>query len=603
MKLARKLFVTGSPQTPFLTTAIVGLTTCGLTLGQLVPASAALQSTAGNLAQATSGDLPKASERMVLRDAARRSGVPISQVKTLKITPKTFSNSCVFNFGDVCTREYRPIEGWEMLVQVGSQTWTYHIDRQGARIAFDPNSQLPSTDTAGRLPAAVETALIRDAIQRSRLSATQIDIRQATPRTFNNACIFNFGDRCTREYRPIEGWEVEMRVGSQTWTYHVDQSSTRIVLDPSVGATTGQLPSAVEDAVLRDAAQRSGLSMNRLKITGVTAKTFSNPCDFKFGEVCTFEYDPIEGWEVMVQVQNQSWTYHVSRADADIVLDPKVGGTAAELPSNIRNVILRDAVRRTGLAASNFQIGQSTLKTFSNPCEFEFGDRCTREYNPIEGWEVQVRFRNQTWLYHVDRSASRLALNADATSPVGSVPTSFPTNIRTVVLRDASAWTQLPTSGIQVLKAESKTWSNSCVSGFGRVCPTIYQPIAGWEVQVQANNVRWTYNVNQDGSRLMMDQRGVLPPQVSSAVLQEVVRRSRSPLDSLRFIQVQEQSRQVCTFIFNCRNESNWLTIVSDGRQQWGFRADSQGRNLQAVSVADVYRAAQTGNRNATQLR
>ncbi|MBR8839933.1 MAG: hypothetical protein DSM106950_39540 [Stigonema ocellatum SAG 48.90 = DSM 106950] len=87
---------------------------------------------------------------------------------------------------------------------------------------------------------------------------------------------------------------------------------------------TNKLPKAIANAILRDASKLSQLAIGDLKITQVTQKTFGNGCKFKFGEICTQEFNPIEGWEVVVQVRKQSWTYHVNKSGSQIVLDPKV---------------------------------------------------------------------------------------------------------------------------------------------------------------------------------------------------------------------------------------------------------------------------------------
>ncbi len=83
----------------------------------------------------------------------------------------------------------------------------------------------------------------------------------------------------------------------------------------------------VRNAILRDASKRSGVPIRELQITQATAKTFSNPCVFKFGEVCTKEYNPIKGWEVVVRVRDDSWTYHADSSGWQIVLDPKISST------------------------------------------------------------------------------------------------------------------------------------------------------------------------------------------------------------------------------------------------------------------------------------
>ncbi|OBQ37033.1 MAG: hypothetical protein AN485_10215, partial [Anabaena sp. MDT14b] len=71
------------------------------------------------------------------------------------------------------------------------------------------------------------------------------------------------------------------------------------------------LPQSISQKLLRDAARVSGVKISDLQITQVTSTNFSNPCNFQFGEVCTREYNPIPGWIVIVQVKEQSWTYHV----------------------------------------------------------------------------------------------------------------------------------------------------------------------------------------------------------------------------------------------------------------------------------------------------
>ncbi|MBD2446068.1 hypothetical protein H6G76_02630 [Nostoc sp. FACHB-152] len=276
-----------------------------------------------------SNRLPRVIANSVIRDAARREGVSNGEVRITQATRKTFSNPCIFNFGEVCTREYNPIQGWEVVVTVQNQYFTYHVDESGSRIVLDPQNGDSDTDTNTRLPRAIANSVLRDAGRRSSdVDTSDIRITQATRKTFSNPCIFNFGEVCTREYNPIEGWEVIVRVGRESWTYHVDESGNRIVLDPQIsdsGSENNQrLPRAIADKILRDAARRSGEDERDLRITQAKRKTFSNRCVFNFGEICTEEYNPIEGWEVIVRVRRESWTYHTNESGSQIVLDPDI---------------------------------------------------------------------------------------------------------------------------------------------------------------------------------------------------------------------------------------------------------------------------------------
>lgn len=177
--------------------------------------------------------------------------------------------------------------------------------------------------------------------------------------------------------------------------------------------TQTTLPQSISQEVLRDASRVSGMKSSDLQITQVTFTNFGNPCAFKFGEVCTNEYNPIPGWIVIVQVKEKSWTYHVNKSGSQILLDPKI--STNQLPKKIANAVLNNASKRSGLAVSYLKITQSTQKTFSNSCVFNFGEICTQNFDPIKGWEVIVKVKSQFWTYHVDLTGKRIVLDPQVT--------------------------------------------------------------------------------------------------------------------------------------------------------------------------------------------
>lgn len=179
--------------------------------------------------------------------------------------------------------------------------------------------------------------------------------------------------------------------------------------NPEQSQVQNTLPKAISQAVLRDAARVSGEKIPKLQITQVTSTNFSHPCMFKFGEICTKEYNPIPGWIVIVQVKEKSWTYHVNKSGSQIILDPKV--TNNQLPKKIANLLLNDASKRLGLAVNSLKITSSTQKTFSNSCTFGFGEVCTQIFDPIQGWEVIVKVKSQFWTYHIDITGTRIVLD------------------------------------------------------------------------------------------------------------------------------------------------------------------------------------------------
>ncbi|MBD2358045.1 hypothetical protein H6G41_26115 [Tolypothrix sp. FACHB-123] len=354
--------------------------------------------------------LPRKVARAILNDAAKRAGLPVGDLQITKSTAKTFSNPCIFQFGEVCTREYKPIRGWEVIVRVKDQSWTYHANRTGSQIILDPKS---NTSIKVPLPKAIANKILNDAAKRSGVAVGDLKISETTSINFGNSCAFNFGEICTADYNPVPGWRVIVQVKEEPWTYHVNRTGSQIVLDPKISAWPNvALPTAIANQILNDAAQRSGVAAENLKITKATAKNFGNPCEFGFGEICTKEYNPVPGWEVIVQVKDQSWTYHVNRAGTQIVLDPKTNASSnVTLPRAIANKILNDAAKRSGVAVANLQITQATAKTFGNQCHFGFGEVCAEIYQPVEGWEVVVKVKQQSWTYHANKSGSAIVLD------------------------------------------------------------------------------------------------------------------------------------------------------------------------------------------------
>jgi|GEM_PF-763809 len=346
------------------------------------------------------------------------------------------------------------------------------------------------------------------------------------------------------------------------------------------------MPGAFISAVLQDAYKRTNLPPATLKVSQVKAGTFSNPCIFNFGEVCTKEYDPVAGWDVLVQGNNQTWSYRIDKAGSKIVINPK-SAAAIALPISLQNQILTAAANRAGLPPTNIKITQATAKTFGNPCVFNFGEVCTFEYRPIEGWEALVAVRGQTWTYHIDKTGSQIAIDPK----MGGTRAQLPAAVKTAVMQDAMKWSR--SQSVKIAESRPQTWGNSCSFGFGKICPMMYQPISGWEVKVSTDKLNWTYHTNQTGTQVVMDRRPVLPTQVADAIAQDILKRNgrAARSASLRFLDVKQQPNRSCVLLGGCRDENNWLAIVSNGQQQWGYQANERGSRVLPISVNEVRQA------------
>ncbi|MBC5793649.1 hypothetical protein H5968_00365 [Sphaerospermopsis sp. LEGE 00249] len=303
-----------------LTLALSSLLACGVDISNN-HTSGAIPS--GEQIQIAQNTLPRNISEAVLRDASVRSRVQVSDLKISQVTQTTFSNRCIFEFKKGCTKEYKPIQGWVVVVQVKEQSWTYHVS-QSSQIVIEPNINFFN---ASQLPRNIASKVLNDVANRSGVNRNSLSIYSSTSKIFSNSCVFNFGEVCAEIYQPVEGWVVVVKVKEESWTYHVNKSGSQIVIDQKIKANEGSpLPEKIAEKVLNDAYQRSRLQTIGIRITRTVQKTFSNSCVFNFGEICTQQYDPVEGWAVVLKVNNQFWTYHVDRTGSRIVLDPKVIG-------------------------------------------------------------------------------------------------------------------------------------------------------------------------------------------------------------------------------------------------------------------------------------
>ncbi|MBK1990697.1 hypothetical protein A0J48_024810 [Sphaerospermopsis aphanizomenoides BCCUSP55] len=301
------------------------------------------------------------------------------------------------------------------LALAGLLTGGLNIAKNNTAVALPRSEQILIAQNT--LPSNISATVLRDTSLRSGVKIADLKITQATATTFGNRCMFEFKEACTREYRPIQGWVVLVAVKGQSWTYHVSQSG-QIVIDPKIDISdVAKLSKPIANKVIADAANRAGVPKSAVKITRSTQKIFSNSCVFNFGEVCTQQYDPVEGWEIIVKVRGESWTYHVDKFGSQIVIDPKVTNTqGVKLPEKIAQKVLSDAYKRSNVQTVAIKITRSVQKTFGNACEFNFGEICTQQFDPIDGWEVVVRVNNEFWTYHVDRTGSRIALDPKVTA-------------------------------------------------------------------------------------------------------------------------------------------------------------------------------------------
>jgi hypothetical protein len=208
--------------------------------------------------------------------------------------------------------------------------------------------------------------------------------------------------------------------------------------------------------------------------SGCEKPTFPRPCDPVL----------VTGWEVMVGAGDNRWVYFTDERGSLVKLSEK--GNQATLPKSIVGKILVDASKWSGLSTEALRIVKVESQTWANPCIFAFGQICTREYNPVSGWEVTVDSGTQKWVYRVDDKATSVLLDRTRSLTPAAAE---------AIKKDAAKFSASPLRIIAVERRDD--WNGICEG-----VPRCTRPIAsGWQATVSNGRDSYVYRVKEDGSQ------------------------------------------------------------------------------------------------------
>ncbi|WP_448570515.1 hypothetical protein [Trichothermofontia sp.] len=182
------------------------------------PATALMtQSSTTTIAQARSNRrtaLPRSLQNDILQDMSRRTLLPVSQLRIMRVDADTFDGCLgVAPRDGACTMIALP--GWRVAVAGGQFYWFYHAT----------TSQGFKLNGFTSVPIAITRAALRDAAQRSRLSVGQLQVNWVEQKTWSNGCFdLPTGGVCTSAMVP--GWQVTIAHQQKRWVYRTDSGNT-----------------------------------------------------------------------------------------------------------------------------------------------------------------------------------------------------------------------------------------------------------------------------------------------------------------------------------------------------------------------------------------
>ncbi|BAZ49131.1 hypothetical protein NIES4103_17420 [Nostoc sp. NIES-4103] len=373
-----------------------------------------------------SNRLPASVAKAVLQDLARTEQVPITELKIVDYSQKTWRNGCLGlpQPNEFCTQALVP--GWQVVVSNGRRKWTYHTNSNGRSLRL-ATPLLHSDNPSSKLPASVRNNVLQAASRRLQQPISQLTIIQAQQQTWRDGCL-NLGgidELCLAALTP--GWQVTVSAVDQVLVYHTNQTGSTIRVNEKASETTGKkLPANVRNAVLRQATKVSGLPSRVLSIVdfietnwvdGCDRSTYPNPCDPVL----------LSGWQVTVGAGNQRWLV-LSNQDGSQVKLVNSNNPVANLPQSIVDQVLADASSRARIkiAVSAKNIIEAKQVVWSNGCLDLAGNVCTLAEVP--GWRVTVAIDQQKFVYHTD-NYSLVKFNPVASQIIGDAGTIQPVTI------------------------------------------------------------------------------------------------------------------------------------------------------------------------------
>ncbi len=209
--------------------------------------------------------LPISVANAVLQDLSGKVGIPAGELKIIKYSRETWSDSCL-GLGTLVEQCLRvQVEGWRVTLSNGRFSWVYRTDLKGLVLRLE-------NQIATNLPPVVGDAVLQAAFKESGLPVSELRIVGAEQRSWPDNCLGLAppGTFCTAVI--VDGWLVTVEAGQQRLVYRTNVDGSQITLDTEastikpVPIPTSELPPRLQENVVFRAIAFGG-------ITGQTYET------------------------------------------------------------------------------------------------------------------------------------------------------------------------------------------------------------------------------------------------------------------------------------------------------------------------------------------
>lgn len=449
-----------------------------------------------------SSSLPISVINAISRDINRNFRVPPGQLKVVTYSQQSWPNGCL-GLGrrdELCTQIFID-NGWRVTMSDGRQTWNYRSDNTGRTIRLESQGNSSSSS----LPNSVADSVLQAASIQLKVSVSQLKIVQSESRDWRDRCL-ELGspvELCASAITP--GWLVAVESRQQRLVYHTNSNGSVVRLNKvASNIREDDVPQVVSDAVLRAASQLTGLRTSEFRIVKSQQINVDGCLGLpRPGEPCT--RINMQAWELTVEGGRNTLVYRSTNNASQIRLNESASNTAsANIPDNVSNAVLQFASGQLGVTTSRLRIVKSQQQTWQDSCLglARAVERCMGVQT--SGWRVTVENRQQQqYVYRTNSTGSQVRAEDSASqSPSDS---NLPLSVSRAVLEEASKQSRMSVSGLRIVKAEQREWSNGCLGlpEPGRACTQAI--VSGWLVTVEGGRETYIYRTNASGSLVKLE--------------------------------------------------------------------------------------------------
>lgn len=505
-------------------------------------------------------------------------------------------------------------------------------------IREDITQIINNNSRAEALPSSVAIAVKRDIAKKEGISPESIEITNYNQHTWNNGCmgVGEPGQICTQAL--VSGWIITASDGNQNWVYHTNSNGSILRLASSDNNSNNlvNLPRNIIISVLRAASKQLKMPVTSGNIESAQKRSFKNGClDLgKPNEICSTAL--VNGWQVIVNIENQILVYHTNENGSVIKLNDKESQTTSDkqFPAKTRDAVLRVASRRLRESLSIGNIMLVEKRTFGNGCLdlAKRNEACSTAL--VEGWRVVVGVPERTLVYHTNNNGSVIRLN-EKESEMGDTTSNdkLPQRVQNAVVRAASQRLQKRVTARNITDSEKRVWAGGCLELARPNEPCTRNMVPGWRVVVEVDNQMLVFHTNENGTAIRLNEkesqisRQELPQRLRSAVIRDAIKWSGLTASKLRIVKAEAKTwDNPCFLTFDaiCNKAliptPGWeVTLESDTpkalssayRQTWVYRTDEEAlvvsldrtRSLEEEAAKAIKRDAGRRSNFQTALR